>query len=103
MHTYIHHRDTSFRVRYVNYFVYKKQSSFPVPGLRRPVFLSWLSLGSHVIRPSHFMSPCLYLPSGKQEQPFRGGSRAWFAFVGAAKCPEMPRGKHGDVSLLAEQ
>lgn len=69
-HTYIHHLDTSFCVRYANYFVYKKQSSLPVPGLRRPAFLSWLSVGSHVIRPSHFMSLCLCLPSGEQGQHF---------------------------------
>lgn len=74
MHTYIHHLDTSFHVRYANYFVYKKQSSLPVPGLRRPVFLSWLSLGSHVIWPSHFMSLCLCLQSVEQGQHFERNS-----------------------------
>lgn len=67
-YTYIHHLHTSFHVRYANYFVYKKQSSLPVPGLR-PAFLSCLSLGSHVIWPSHFMSLCLCLPFGEQGQP----------------------------------
>lgn len=99
-HAYIHHLDTSFHVRYVNYFVYKKQSSLPVPGLRRPAFLSCLSLGSHVIWPSHFMSLCLCLPSGEQGQRLRRNC----AVHSARGCiPEMPSGKSGDVSFSAEQ
>lgn len=57
-YTHIHHLHTSFHVRYVNYFVYKKQSSLPVPGLRTCVpFLPLLGIPCDLAKSFHVSEP----------------------------------------------
>lgn len=57
-YTHIHHLHTSFHVRYVNYFVYKKQSSLPVPGLRTCVpFLPLLGIPCDLTKSFHVSEP----------------------------------------------
>ena len=82
MHTYIHHRDTSFHVRYVNYFVYKKESSLPVPGFRRPVFLALSGIPCDPTKSFHVSVPVPPV----WEAGAAAAAAAWLAFVGAQRC-----------------